>query len=526
MQHLQPNTTLQGGKYKITRLLGHGGFGNTYMGINTIFDDPVAIKEFFIQGINSRDEITGYVSVSLKSNVEQFVVLREKFRKEAIRIRKLNNQHIVKVHDLFEENGTAYYVMDYVDGENLSERLKRTGKPMKCEEVNGILYQILDALKTVHEAKIWHLDLKPANIMINKQGVIKLIDFGASKQYNSQKGGATTSSAISYTNGYAPREQMEQNYEKFGPWTDFYALGATIYTLLSKKRPPMPTDIDEDVSEDKRYSLPLSKEIAGSELHRLIMWLMSANRNSRPQRVQEIVTFLNQNDNKEKVKEANEYEDTVVIPQLEKSRKIEDKIAKEKRKIDNREKKQARGEEIVYNAILALKFAVITGAIGIIIGLCSVVGNRKDKFSFSDVIDKMPTLVRHVEEPERLRQDQEGVEVVAYIDSVFQMSYKSPIGESKYTGPVDHKNRPNGIGEAFFSDGRYYKGPFEAGNLTGENAFFKYQNGDIFKGSFKDNSFHEGIYTLAEDGSYFKGTYKNGQPDKGSWYDKNGKLLQ
>ena len=212
MQQLQKGTTLQGGKYRIERLLGQGGFSNTYAGVNTTFDEPVAIKEFFMLGVNGRDDATSFVSVSLEANVHQFEEQKEKFKKEALRIRKLNNPHIIKVHDLFEENGTIYYVMDYVDGENLAERLKRTGKPFTKEEVEAILLQILDALKTVHEARIWHLDLKPANIMIDNSGNVTLIDFGASKQLNVQKGGATTSTAISYTNGYAPREQLSILY--------------------------------------------------------------------------------------------------------------------------------------------------------------------------------------------------------------------------------------------------------------------------------------------------------------------------
>ena len=226
MQHLQPNTTLQGGKYRIERVLGRGGFGITYLARNTVFDVNVAIKEFFMKDENGRDGNT--VTMPNLTKSELFNGQKEKFKKEAKRMFAIKNEHIIGVHDLFEENGTAYYVMDYIDGESLSARMKRTGKPMAENEVNNILPQILDALKVIHDNGIWHLDLKPANIMIDKAGNVKLIDFGASKQLNAQKGGATTSTAISYTNGYAPREQMEQNYDKFGPWTDIYALGATL----------------------------------------------------------------------------------------------------------------------------------------------------------------------------------------------------------------------------------------------------------------------------------------------------------
>ena len=202
----------------------------------------------------------------------------------------IKNEHIIAVHDLFEENGTAYYVMDYVDGENLAQRQKRTGKPMSEKKVREILPQILDALQTVHDAGIWHLDLKPANIMLDKAGQVKLIDFGASKQLNTQKGGATTSTAISYTNGFAPREQMEQNYDKFGPWTDLYALGATLYNLLTNQRPPLPTDIDDDMSDDKHLALPMPN--VSSKMKQLILWLMKTNRAERPQTVIPVKDFI------------------------------------------------------------------------------------------------------------------------------------------------------------------------------------------------------------------------------------------
>ena len=111
MQHLQPNTTLQGGKYRIKRVLGQGGFGITYVGYNTEFEETVAIKEFYLSGINDREGDSTAVSVSNGQNIELFAEQKEKFKKEARRMRQFNNPHIVRVHDLFEEYGTAYYVM-------------------------------------------------------------------------------------------------------------------------------------------------------------------------------------------------------------------------------------------------------------------------------------------------------------------------------------------------------------------------------------------------------------------------------
>lgn len=281
--------TVLHGTYRIDRYLSSGGFGNTYVATNIQFREQYAIKEFFMRGISQRDNNNTTVSVSNTDNRETFASQLEKFKKEARRLRKLNNEHIVRVHDLFEENGTAYYVMDYIDGENLSDRLKRTGNPLSEAEVMQLLPQILDALEAAHKEGILHLDLKPANIMVDRQGVVKLIDFGASKQQSAQ-GGATTSTAVSYTNGYAPREQMEQNLEKFGPWTDFYALGATLYTLLTNKKPPLPSDIDDDGSEDKKVALPMPASCSET-IRKFVLCLLQTDKGKRPQSDDDIYDY-------------------------------------------------------------------------------------------------------------------------------------------------------------------------------------------------------------------------------------------
>ena len=115
-------------------------------------------------------------------------------------------------------------------------------------------------------------------------------------------------------------------------------------------------------------------------------------------------------------------------------------------------------------------------------------------------------------------------EVVDTAAAVFEID--SPLGKYKCDGPFDEQTRPHGICEVFFIDGRYYKGGIVHGVFSGDDVIFKYQNGDEFKGSFRNNSFYEGTYTIAEDGSYFEGTFKKGQPDKGHWYDKNGNLIE
>ena len=240
-KHMLPiGTTLQNGKYIIERHLASGGFGNTYVVTETAFDERMAMKEFFMSGITERLDDSS-VSVSNDENQDQFDLQSNKFKKEARRLRNLNTPHVVHVHDLFEENGTVYYVMDYIEGESLAARLKRQG-PLSEREVYDVFHQVIDALEAVHAQNIWHLDLKPGNIMVDKQGQCFLIDFGASKQRDVVTGYEQTSTELCFTRGFAPIEQISGNMERFGPWTDFYALGATLYNLLTNERPP---DVDK-----------------------------------------------------------------------------------------------------------------------------------------------------------------------------------------------------------------------------------------------------------------------------------------
>lgn len=319
-------TVLCNGKYRIVKHLASGGFGKTYMATDTSFDETVAIKELYIRGLCGRDAATGDVTVTLLDNKQSFMAQQEKFRKEARRLRKLDNKHIVKVRDLFDENSTSYFVMDFIDGESLSERIKRTGRLSEAD-IMVLLPQILDALYVVHKEQIWHLDLKPANIMVDSGGCVKLIDFGASKQFRSSDGATlSTSSTMAYTPGFASAEQMEQNFEKFGPWTDLYSLGATIYYALSLNPPPSPSDINENPTE----ALKLPSNV-GNKMAELVVWLMKPNRMERPKNANEVSLALrdmanniNEGDN------GNSNEDTIVVKNDDEGNLIKEEKPKNK----------------------------------------------------------------------------------------------------------------------------------------------------------------------------------------------------
>ena len=284
--------TVLNGNYRIERHLSSGGFGNTYMATNLIFNDVVAVKEFFMRGISLRDGDSATISVSNPENQELFTRQLEKFKKEAQRIRQLRSQHIVRVHDLFEANGTAYYVMDYIDGESLAARLKRTNTPLTEAEAMKYLEQVLDALDTIHGADLCHMDLKPNNIMVDKDDNAILIDFGASKRIYNERF-AWTMSGVNYTNGYAPPEQLEQNTAHFGPWTDIYALGATLYKLLTNRKPPLPSTINTDISPDKHEALPFPDGVS-QQMRNIILKMMAVRWTERPQSIAALRTMMEQ----------------------------------------------------------------------------------------------------------------------------------------------------------------------------------------------------------------------------------------
>ena len=291
MQHLQPNTTLQGGKYRIERVLGQGGFGITYLAVQTSLNRYVAIKELFIGGSGQaiNDRRGNQVVVTNSANQQSFNQQKAKFKKEALRLANLNHPNLVKVHEFFEENGTAYYVMDYIEGESLRTKLNREGV-LSENLVLKYLQQLLPALETAHKQSIWHLDIKPENIMVDRYGHVYLIDFGASKHIE-QNSTLTTSMALAYTKGYCPPELADLTYEsdlvqalkEIGPWTDIYALGATLYNLLTDSIPPSSNRLYK-VGRNA-FSFPSN---ISSSTQDLIVWMMKPDKENRPQMIKEI----------------------------------------------------------------------------------------------------------------------------------------------------------------------------------------------------------------------------------------------
>lgn len=503
---LPVGTLLQNGKYRIDHYLASGGFGNTYAAYNLEFEEQIAIKEFFIKGVTERNNDTISVSVSNEVNLIPFSEQKDKFKKEARRLRRLRNDHIVTVHDLFEENGTAYYVMDFIKGESLSERMNRLGRPLTEDELQPLLLQILDALETVHQQRIWHLDIKPANMMVDEEGRLRLIDFGASKQLHTADGrSVSTSSALAYTPGYAPLEQIDQNIRLFGPWTDFYALGASFYKLLTGDTPPSPSEMAMGI----RLSFPAGISL---RMQRLVTWMMKSRYDERPQSCQEIRVFLDadtKDDGDENTKPVEEekpsIEDTVYIEDIKpaEQRTVQPSITTKVPEQPTRtftNPQPRRDYTRLYDGIKG----VVVGLILVVL-ILSVLYAMKNRQS-SSIADPVK-------------------EETYYSDGdTFTSPISGGMGTYNYTGPLDGEGLPNGHGTAVLTNGDTYKGPFEHGVMQGYYGIYTYKIGDRYEGEMRNDKFYEGIYT-STDGSYFKGTFSNGQPLHGVWYDKRGKKI-
>jgi len=243
-----------------------------------------AIKEFFIKDFCNRDEETCHVTVATKGKTQLVNRIKAKFVDEAIALSHMNHPNIIHVVDVFEENDTVYYVMNYIEGCSLNEMVKMTG-PLSEEKALKYIFQICNALRFLHSHSRLHLDLKPSNIMIDGDDHAILIDFGASKQYD-EEDGENTSTLLGRTPGYAPLEQMGNDVVKFTPATDIYALGATLYKLLTGITP-----LGANLLACGEKLTPLSPSIS-VQTRNAIAIAMNVNKADRPQSIHEFAGML------------------------------------------------------------------------------------------------------------------------------------------------------------------------------------------------------------------------------------------
>lgn len=524
MQQLKTGTTLQGGKYKILKVLGQGGFGITYLAEQTMLERKVAIKEFFMKDFCERSEETSHITLGTESSRETANRFRDKFLKEARNIAKFDHPGIVRIYDIFEENGTAYYVMDYIAGESLGDMIKRSGAIPEAEATRYII-QAAEALAYIHERKMNHLDIKPANIMINRKNESVLIDFGLSKQYDAG-GQQTSTTPVGISEGYAPMEQYKKGgVGEFSPQTDIYALGATFFKLLTGKTPPSASDVNED-------GLPVEELEAKGVSRKAIETICGAMKSRKKDRMQNVREFIEGLQGEVVSESEDDIEATVVSEETrkaeeekrrkaeeEKSRKeaeakrrAEEKAAAERKAQEEAEREMEEKMEEEYEVAKAERNKTILWTVVAVVAIvlaCVGVGELMKENHAKEQKEKM-TIVTEVE----------GKTIVLTHGHESKRNYV-------YTGAVDANGVPNGQGKAQYpetksSSSSTFTGTFVNGIPSNGELIFS--TGIRYKGEFDKDGYYTNGTIWDKDGYYFVGSFSKGQPYNGTWYDPQGKV--
>lgn len=366
MQQLTNGTLLQGGKYKIEKKIGQGGFGITYKACQPLMlGRKVCIKEFCLKQHFSRDSTTyaiTYPNDTARKDAEMF---QQKFIKEAQTLYSMRHPNIMEIYDIFEENNTAYYVMEYIEGESLKDMLERRGCIPEAEAI-GYIRKVAEALKYIHSRNINHFDVKPANILVRSSDKeVILIDFGTAKHYDSTTGNATTMTSGLLSPGYAPIEQYQQGgVSAFTPETDIYALGATLYKLLTGNTPPEPTEIISNGLPE----LPSSVSKATKDL---VKWTMQLNKADRPHTCDEFMNAIPSNIEGSFTGHKNDTDDATISIDSEETTYLkkqkcnseENKLFKqsEKTKIKNDNKTSRRKPVLLF--VIPILFVLLGGSL-------------------------------------------------------------------------------------------------------------------------------------------------------------------
>lgn len=484
---LPVGSTLMQGKYRIVAVLGQGGFGITYKGEHTMLGTTVAIKEFFMKGACERDENSTHVTTS-QSNSELASRFRTKFLKEAKTLAALKHPNIIRVFDVFEDNGTAYYVMDYIEGNNLSDIVEGKGRlsePLALKYIR----QVANALNYLHQKKLLHLDVKPANILLDKNtGNAILIDFGVSKQYD-QDGQQTSTTPPAISKGYSPVEQYAQgsNVKTFSPATDIYSLAATLYKLVTGNTPPESNLL---LNEDEQLP-PYPSNV--SEVTRNAIAECLQTRKKRPQSISEFLQLLDS----EPISNIDtpEEEDTILKSQYKKSQEVLTTPIKTKK--DN------LNTVFIIGAVIA--FVVI---IGLLFNKC---GGSSSNDSSDEDLDSV------VYEPPV------DTTAVAWDDSTasYEDIYTDDTdNDVSYVSPKNQSNDEITKGSENYEGGSKFVGTFKNGvRLKGT---YTWANGNRFEGDFKDGKLSQGTLYYA-DGERFSGNFNsNEERTYGVYYYTNG----
>ena len=503
---LPKGTTLQNGTYTIERALGQGATGITYLasmstqlaGNLSEFKQnvPVAIKEFYFKDECRRESTTQNVVIANTNYDAKVAQFKKSFVKEARRIAGLSHQNIVHVLSIFDENETVYYVMQYISGGSIKDKIDEEGV-IPVEKAVKYATQVAAALNYMHGKNICHYDLKPGNIMLSSDDNAQLIDFGIAKNYDTN-GQETSTTPPGLTKGYAPLEQYTSVTE-FSPKIDVYSLGATLYAMLTGQTPPEPmkwiggsfTPKPENVPETLWEIVRSAMSIAAKDrptmeelklmLETYLHYLVNPHPSPLPDEdptIYEPVKPVPPGPKPDKP----DHPDTPVNPQKP------DEPGKKTDPVKPNKKKQY----LFY--VLLLLIGLLAG-----IGAFWLMSGRSTE-SVTTAIDS--TTVSTI-------YDSKGQAVMTFTGEV---SNGQPHGSGILTYLNDNvKDR--------------YEGNLTNGLRVDSAASLYYKNGDVYRGGFEEDHFTIGIYYVKESGEYFQGKFKNDQPWNGVWYDESNNVL-
>ena len=288
-QALTPGTRID--SFQVELVLGVGGFGITYRAHDESLQRRVALKEYFPSGLAARRENDTTIEPRTRSDHESYSYGLKRFLDEARTLAKFQNRNIVRVNSFLEANGTAYLVMDYEEGRSLAEVLKQVGT-LDRRQATAVAVHILRGLREVHAKGILHRDIKPGNIFVGRSGPPVLLDFGAARQALERQAGDVT---VMLTPGYAPIEQYGGE-DRLGPWSDIYALGATLFHALTGRAPMQSTQRVSMVQDGQPDSVALEIEAVahalGPTLTRAVSWMLAMNSRERPQTASQALELL------------------------------------------------------------------------------------------------------------------------------------------------------------------------------------------------------------------------------------------
>lgn len=490
-------------EYRVERVLGMGGFGITYkvsalktMQVGNVSQSVrifFCIKEFFLKGCDrGADGQTMTYAGTLASDVETCL---KDFIIEARRLNRIGikSKNIVKVNEVFETNGTAYYVMEFLDGGSLADYVEQKG-PLSWKAAYNNIIPIALAVNLLHDEHLLHMDIKPGNIMLkhnSDNGKIfpVLIDFGISKHFDKKGNPTSTLMAKGASEGYAPTEQYT-GINKFAPEIDVYALGATMFFLLTGEQPPKASEIRSKKSVEALLPARLEKKYK--------LAIAEAMNPNWFERTENVNTFIKNIENGV-VEPVKPVEETVIInpkpnphPDLQPAPHSDP---------------MPDPSPNLIPAWLTLRNIVIAVCVAVVVG--GVVWSSYSGIGKGSGVDTM-----------KVKKDSasEAVKQVTNIEIT-----NSEGRTFTYTGPLNELHMPHGKGSGVYDNGKY-EGEYSNGLRWGNGTYETSDGKNHYKGSFYNDQYSEGTLTLA-DGVYFEGSFQGGQPYNGKWKDQDGAVI-